>query len=871
MDFKYDITLIIPVYNVEKYINACFQSVLSQTVDKNRLQVILVDDGSTDSSADICKDFAQKYSFAQFYQIENNGPANARNFALDKAEGKYIAYLDSDDRLSENTLEKIIEFFDEHYEEIDEVTYKIVPVEKGVRKKVHFRYDFLKETGVYDLNDEENIYISQTTMNIAVKNLGKDNIKFDLIHQHEDQKYNIDILKSKMKIGFVADCEYLYERNPNSIVKSFNSTIFDETMSTWEAVFDSFAPDVPKYIQALYCNDILWKTADDILFPYHLSGEEFINGVKRITALLQYIDDGVLLNHPNPDEMNKFYFLDLKYKGKISVSSDSGLVMSADGKTLFRAEELPIYIDKVNFHSDKIELCGTLISPLYKYCEKPELYINVNSEYIKLDLYDSSHAYNRSKFPNSVAYGFRFVFKPEDSTKLFFKLSVNDAGIGSDLRFGQWVPFNSELKRTAYVLNGYRFFTDFKKITVKKVNGFNALSYLINRLAYYLKKNRKTFAARLLCLFMPSKRIWLYHDCKGYSTDNGYYQFIHDFYKNDGAKRYYVVNGNPEDYRSLFDEKQFKNVIVLRSMKHKLLYLKAEKIITAYIEKVNYIPFFDDVLPDYIDLIHSETVYLQHGVLHAHLPWKYSYDRLNISKEVISTQFEYDNFTKNYCFPRSALIKSKMPRYDCFDDGAPAQNKILFAPSWRRYLISFTPDGSPVEKKDKFLNSDYFKKTYAFLHSDRLKKILEENDYILDFKLHPIFSCYKQYFELDNGRIRLAPSDAKQSEYKIFITDYSSFVFDFVYLNRAIIYYMPDYTEFKAGMNDYRELDIPFENGFGEFCENDADLIDSINKIIGNGSLPLEKYYQRNAEFFFNHDKNCCDEIYKAITSKDYE
>ncbi len=150
---------------------------------------------------------------------------------------------------------------------------------------------------------------------------------------------------------------------------------------------------------------------------------------------------------------------------------------------------------------------------------------------------------------------------------------------------------------------------------------------------------------------MPKKRIWLYHDCKGVGVDNAYYQFVHDFSIDDGVERYYVVNGSVDAVKDKFTPEQQKNLIAFRSTKHKLRYLNAEKVITAFIEKENYLPYFSDIYSEYIDLFSGDVYYLQHGVLHAHLPWKYSYDRLDVTGEVISTNYEVKNFTENYFFP----------------------------------------------------------------------------------------------------------------------------------------------------------------------------------------------------------------------------
>lgn len=868
MDFKYLVSVIIPVYNAENYLKSCLDSVINQTMDKENFEVLLVDDGSTDSSVQICSKYVRNFTNFRLFRLENGGPAKARNFAIDKAEGKYFLYLDSDDTLSPTVLEDTSGFFEKHYDEIDEVTYRIIPVENGRRKAVHYRYKFLTQTGVYDLNDRDNIYISQTTMNVVVKNAGKDNVKFDAIKQHEDQKYNIDVLRKKMKLGYVSTCEYLYERNPQSIVHSFSAmSLFEQTMSKWEEIFYSFGNDVPEYIQALYCNDILWKMSSDILLPYQLEGEKYEKAVGRISGLLGYVDDSVLINHPDEGLMNKYYFLDLKYGGSLTASTESGFSLLHNDDVLWKSDFLEIILSKFKPHSNSLEICGYLPAPVYKYLSKPEVFISVNGSDFSPELYKSSWCCSDSSVENNLAWGFRFVCDISRNTDISFKIRINGTETVPVIRFGEWVVFNSEINRLSYVQNGKKFTAEKTKISIVNVSGISYAVYFIQRLFYYLKKNPKICAVRIRHLLTKKQKIWLYHDYRCVKKDNGYYQFINDFYKKDGVVRYYVINDDVDKYLDMFDEEQRKYLIRFRSAEHKLLYLRAEKIITAYIEKVNYIPFFMDVFRDYQDLISNETVYLQHGVLHAHLPWKYSYDRLDITYEVVSSAYEVENFTGNYSFPESALIKSKMPRFDFIDcSGTSEKNLILFAPSWRKYLVSLSGQGEWIPKGKDFLESDYYIRTNAFLHSSELERLLEENDWYLDFKLHPIFSCYSEYFSLDNPRIRFASSDFSTGDYKAVITDYSSFVFDFVYLDRAVIYFLPDYIQFKAGLNDYRQLDIPFENGFGEFTQTAEEAAEAVRKIIENKGKALPEFQKRCSGFFFNREKNCREKIYEVLS-----
>lgn len=101
------ISVIIPVYNVEKYLHRCLDSVIEQTY-KN-LEVILIDDGSTDHSGEICDDYAAKDVRIHVIHQENQGVSAARNKGLDTAKGEYIAFVDSDDYILPEMYAKMLE------------------------------------------------------------------------------------------------------------------------------------------------------------------------------------------------------------------------------------------------------------------------------------------------------------------------------------------------------------------------------------------------------------------------------------------------------------------------------------------------------------------------------------------------------------------------------------------------------------------------------------------------------------------------------------------------------------------------------------------------------------------------------------------
>ena len=99
-------TIIIPVYNVQDCLTRCVQSVVNQDYPKDKLQVILVDDGSTDESGILCDTLAADHSFIEVYHKSNGGLSDARNYGVARAKGDYIIFLDSDDYLSLDSCAK---------------------------------------------------------------------------------------------------------------------------------------------------------------------------------------------------------------------------------------------------------------------------------------------------------------------------------------------------------------------------------------------------------------------------------------------------------------------------------------------------------------------------------------------------------------------------------------------------------------------------------------------------------------------------------------------------------------------------------------------------------------------------------------------
>lgn len=128
------ISIIIPIYNVEKYLNKCIDSILNQTYSD--LEIILVDDGSTDKSSEICEYYKEIDNRIRVIHKKNGGLSEARNVGIDIAKGEYIAFLDSDDWADENLYKRLYQLSQKYSSDISMCSFKWVQNEKEVLNKI---------------------------------------------------------------------------------------------------------------------------------------------------------------------------------------------------------------------------------------------------------------------------------------------------------------------------------------------------------------------------------------------------------------------------------------------------------------------------------------------------------------------------------------------------------------------------------------------------------------------------------------------------------------------------------------------------------------------------------------------------------------
>lgn len=229
-----DISVIIPVYNVELYIEECLESVINQTLKKN-IEYIIVNDGSKDNSQNIIEKIIQKYHNFNIKLItkQNGGLSSARNVGLRHATGKYVAFVDSDDIIQSVFLENL--FIVAEKNNLDIALGGYTYLTSNNQYKYKYRDSRLFDLGVIDGEEALQKQIIYNDYRMEVWDdlynrdfLLKNNLFFEEGLIYEDEDFTVRALISAKRVKFIENYTYLYRIRENSIMNS----IYNEKQSS---------------------------------------------------------------------------------------------------------------------------------------------------------------------------------------------------------------------------------------------------------------------------------------------------------------------------------------------------------------------------------------------------------------------------------------------------------------------------------------------------------------------------------------------------------------------------------------------------------------------------------------------------------------
>ena len=284
-----DISIIVPIYNAEKYLNKCIDSLVNQT--KKELEFILVNDGSTDSSEDIIKSYKDKR--IKYFKNKNQGIGKTRNFGIDKATGKYLMFLDSDDYLDINACEKL--YNKAIKEKSDLVVFDFYRVEETLKEVTinNFKSSSLKE------NPNLLLDINLGPCNKLIKRelIDKNNTRFNEELKYEDTPFVTEIIKNANKISKLNEYLHYYVIHSNS-----ETTVRDERVFDIIKIIDIIRN---QYKDEKYMEDIVNKLTVRTFTNYTIQQRV----QKDIKVGMKFIDEAFSYMKKNiPDYKNNKYY-----------------------------------------------------------------------------------------------------------------------------------------------------------------------------------------------------------------------------------------------------------------------------------------------------------------------------------------------------------------------------------------------------------------------------------------------------------------------------------------------------------------------------------------------------------------------------------
>lgn len=245
------VSIIVPIYNVESCLIRCLESISNQSYDN--LEILLINDGSTDGSAAIAEEYMNKDNRMILFNKQNGGLSDARNYGLEKASGDYIAFVDSDDYVSSDFIETLAANLEKEQADLSIIGYRmfwdngkeVYKAPKGLYK-VYSQPEAIRHLMIQDE------FESMSWAILAKKELFKD-IRFPKGKLFEDIPTTFEMFLKSRKIVWQSDAKYHYYQRPDGIVNStFNVNKAD--MVAFSQLYIDYARKNNCFLKEAYAN-----------------------------------------------------------------------------------------------------------------------------------------------------------------------------------------------------------------------------------------------------------------------------------------------------------------------------------------------------------------------------------------------------------------------------------------------------------------------------------------------------------------------------------------------------------------------------------------------------------------------------------------
>lgn len=811
-------TVVSAVYNVDKYLDDYFKSLISQSLNfKKHIQLIMVDDGSTDNSAEIIKAWQKKYpkNITYLYK-DNGGQASARNMGIEFVNTEWVTFIDPDDFVDTRYFESVDSKLTKNSNvKMLVANLKFYIENKSLVKDTHplnFRFKNKKALEVRQLDNDINLSASSTFFETS--DIKKYNLFFEskVKPNFEDGKFIADYLFnfSDEKVVFIKESIYFYRKREDGTStldsswgkkEKFRDVFIYGFIPMLEQYKEKFG-FVPKNIQKTVLYDMNWYIQYLINKPEKinfLSDEEKIIFYKLFLNVFEYIEKETIMS---------FFMANTWYFHKVGMLG------------AFKSEEMPFqmaYIEDIDRDKKQILVSSFIYSDSY-----------VSYEINGKEVVPKHHKVVDHTFNDNI-----FVHEVRD-----------------------WISYKEDNDNLNILTNGKH-----SRISLKN----NSSTKIVT-------------VRTILSAFKPSEKYitdgsWLLMDRETKADDNAEHLYRYLKINHPEQKCYFSLNRDCVDWPRL--EAEGFELVEFGTEDFEYRLRKANKIITSHLEK-----HINDYFGDKYEYS-KKFIFLQHGITQNNIStWLNS--KRNIQCVISSTIPEYNYFVEDnglYKLTEKEIVLTGFPRHDSlFKDNLEISKSILIMPTWRNDVVGeMVGLGSNTRNINKnFMQTNYAKHWYNLLHSKTLKQLVEKYDYQIMFAPHVNIAPYIPMFDVPDHisvwQSSIATTSIQQlfQQSKLMITDYSSVAFEMGFLNKTVLYYQFDQKEIFSGTHTIQQGYFSYEgDGFGPVVTEEPELLAELERILANGGEPLEPYAARIDNTFAYRDTNNCQRVYEAIINLD--
>lgn len=837
-------SIVTAVYNVERYLPEFIASLENQTYGLDRVEIVLVDDGSTDGSLRVLEEWAQRRpGTVRVLSQENAGQGAARNHGVASAHGEWVTFPDPDDVIDDNYLQTVNDFLEQNTRaDMVAVNRWLWYESTGRLSNRHPLETFFRYDRLVDLNESVGrFHGSSPAAFFRLSVIREHGLEHDvrIRPNFEDGHFcSLYLLHSENpQVGFLRSTRYHYRKrddqssslgtsmsHPGRYTDVFTYgylAILDRAeelrgeIPVWLKHFICY--EIAGYFQAAQNNSVSTLTEGPLTEAFH----------ENVRAVLARVDpERTLSTH------------------EFEVGGQARLI------SMYGYRDRP-WRDEVVL-LDKVDTDQGLVRARYRFTGPAPTEVVYNGDVVS----EPRHAKTRD-----LSFFGRVLMRE----RILWLRYKPDARIRID---GEWarVVFDQQFpipptKATPIMVKNF--------LVKKKRTNYDPERYLP-------KTRQARIYKRLSEGRLPRRKYagaWVFLDRIHDAGDSGEILFKHVRENHADINAWFVITKDSADYARLKSEGFGDRLVAHGSTQWRLLMANCTHVLSSHADAPVMAP------PEIQEFMEPKWhfTFLQHGVIKDDLSRWLNYKRIDLF--VVSTVPEYASIAGDhtpYPFTTKETILTGLPRFDRLAEMGrrfPGEERdlVLLTPTWRNWLVDNLAAGSQERNLgSSILESEFVREWVGLLKDPALAKACTDAGLKLAFLPHPNLQKLLEQLDLPEHVTTLFYEGNDVQEYfaraRVLVTDYSSIAFNAAYLERPVVYFQFDGEAVLSGAHVGQRGYFDYErDGFGPVTADIPATVAAVTEAIAHGGDPLPQYMRRIEETFPQRGGGSCERVVQEV------